>query len=352
MRKTPSMQPLMFLFMQWNTQGELGYRFRAPLFFSGEGLDQQRTNLFINDSSDNGTFTYRALDSVTEATTTMTVTEAFRRQLSDQGAEGFEFGGQLSVQSTELGSFGQTDFFVKRDGSTDTFDYALEPQRNTAAEFLMLLNTRGAEGWEWLSTFVIGEGLNVNFQELFVRRIGSPARFDFRALAAEATQEGALAQMNSEGASQYRFVGPLFLPGSIASSNLFVRDSSRARTFAYTALANEVTRNRFVIQADAQGPAGAYYKGPIFLGAENFSLYVSSAAREVASLPVLMVTTSLTLTFTPMAAGSFQLERSTTLTSWEPVDSAEHGRPGIPIIWDRAVDRSIGPKLFYRVAKQ
>ncbi|MDB4673703.1 hypothetical protein OAF27_02700 [Verrucomicrobiales bacterium] len=331
-----------------NAQGEAGKVWIGPRVFfdfsNPGGLDS--VEFFGCDLDNPKTYEYRLANFVDDPS-------AFIDELNSQGAQGFEFQATLLLSDGAVGSTqDQAIVFARESGPSQTFEYQLIPTQLSQIA-IGTFNEQGAAGFEWFGPLFFGEGENSEFFDFFVRRPGQNEIFSYEQQPTVEGRAGFLAQINSQGAEGDRWKGNFSSDGGTAS--VFVQNSQERFNYSYSSLEQQDTRSSFLNQVNAQGEAGAYFRGELAFFSDGVSdskaIY---ATRTGGGAParlggVIVFLRNDELSFTPEEAGDFQLAGSSNLVDYDPVGGIESSS-GETITW--SIEITSEPKRFFRVERQ
>ncbi len=322
-----------------NSNGSQGFQYRGLTFLESDESPNTDTNYFINDEADSATYEYIARD-IAESSAN------FIGLLNELGAEGFSF-------VISYNPFGGPSFYIfeKQVGSTETFSYRIRESLSTSLETLSLLQSQGAEGWEWLGLRSISKpGGGTSPYQLFLKRSSrsDTETFSYRGLVRKKNAAAALSQLNTQGSEGFRYIVNLRNRTDSEILNIFVRSSMNLSNYSYSAEPLVPTRMEFVAQADAQGGSGRYFKDSQISASDPLA-FGNVYVRATISAGGIDIATDGQITFTPLESGSFQLQTSTGLQSWTNSGAAQMGTAGAAITFNPGVS---GTRRFFRVISQ
>ncbi len=194
---------------QMNQQGQQGFRYRVPFYFSSGSAD-----IFWKLNSSSATYQHNLAP-------TATTRSALLAQLNNAGANGYMFITLLWF----TGDTSSQNLLVKKIGSASTYGYRLLSETDTSTEFASQVNQQGTEGYMWLAPLVIGAGFQS--YNLYVTDFSSK-RYDCRLITSTGNQT---TLMNQQGASGYLYVTPLSFNGH--NVDLYLRDKTSSKTYLY-----------------------------------------------------------------------------------------------------------------------
>lgn len=247
---------------QLNAQGARGFRYFSGFAFPTGPASFEQVAGYVKDAD--VTYSY-------ELPSTATDTTAFGSQLNAQGARGFMWGGPIIV-----GGANHT-IYRKVAGSASSYSYAVLPGQasgsETSAYFLSQANGQGAGGFYYVTPQVVG-GASVN---LYRKDSQGSATYGYEVLANPGTDGDFFAQLNAQGAANFRFKTP-YAFGSEGIKVIYEKDLSQAPSFSYYALDDQGSSAAFIAQANAEGAKGNGLIGSYALpsGATK-ALYFTSA---------------------------------------------------------------------------
>lgn len=228
------------LLAQLNDQGAKGFRYFSGFAFPTGPATFEVVAGYVKDAD--VTYSY-------ELPPTATDTTAFESQLNAQGARGFTWGGPIIV-----GAANHT-IYRKVGGSASSYSYAVLPGQapgsETSAYFLGQANGQGAGGYYYVAPQVIG-GVYVN---LYRKDSQGSATYGYEALANPGADGDFFAQLNAQGARNFRFKTP-YAFGSEGIKVIYEKDLSQAPAFSYYALDDQGSSATFIAQANAEGAKG------------------------------------------------------------------------------------------------
>jgi hypothetical protein len=154
------------------------------------------------------------------------------------------------------------------------------PPPTTAASLVTQLNAEGALGFEFMFFSAFGGGLSPSVSSLFVRNTSRPKTYTYKTLPVPTSPTSLVNLMNTEGAMGFRYFGDQifnFNTPQAESISLFVKDSSNA-TYTFKHLTPASDEATFLAQANAEGALGFTYISdivhPIVGGFLQNSFYV------------------------------------------------------------------------------
>lgn len=195
------------------------------------------------------------------------------------------------TQTTNEGAAGYayvTDYFfsnVTQQGAIYFSDQArprtyqtkiLSTSVTNAGSKVTALNVQGNLGYGYQGdVFFADNGLQASARH--VKPTPGSGNMSYAAVAAPATQAEYLSLLNQQGASGFRYIGPLTYPPN--TSVLFEKSSQRPGPFTYRMVASATTAAAFETQANTQGAEGYAYKGPLTVGGASYELYAKDGSR-------------------------------------------------------------------------
>ena len=195
------------------------------------------------------------------------------------------------TQTTSEGAAGYTyvtDYFfsnVTQQGAIYFRDQAsprtyqtkiLSTSVTNAGSKVTALNVQGNLGYGYQGdVFFADNGLQASARH--VKPTPGSGNMSYAAVAAPTTQAEYLSLLNQQGASGFRYIGPLTYPPN--ASVLFEKSSQRPGPFTYRMVASATTAAAFETQANTQGAEGYAYKGPLTVGGASVDLYAKDGSR-------------------------------------------------------------------------
>ncbi|KVD43752.1 hypothetical protein WS61_15975 [Burkholderia sp. ABCPW 11] len=189
------------------------------------------------------------------------------------GAAGTGSGGTGSGGTGSGGSGGSG-------GSTVTLRYETKPIASDKASFVTLVNGEGAKGYRYLGDyFYSADNATVS---IFVND-GTAPTYTYQLQDAPADVASFVAQANAQGASGYRYDGPL------SYGYLYRKDGGSSSTYSYVSAALPTSQAAFLAQANGQGQSGYWFVSPMMVASGSGNLYMkdnaSSATYTYEALP-------------------------------------------------------------------
>lgn len=199
---------------------------------------------------------------------------ALQAQLDEHGGRGFRVGPHDAQE------------YRKANGSTSVFSYRVikvePPPFSSEAELLTRAKAQGAAGYRQ-----IGDTLNLGTESvrIYEKELNSSGIYDYEALPAPANDASLLAQLNTQGARGYRFKTSydFGMEGSDVR-HVYEKDLSQSSsTFRFYALEYDPSVDANFVQANAEGAKGNLVVGPktidgvkkmLYLTPENCSGYI------------------------------------------------------------------------------
>ncbi|MGS0895660.1 hypothetical protein ACVBGC_24485 [Burkholderia stagnalis] len=155
---------------------------------------------------------------------------------------------------------------------TLTLRYDAQPTAADQASFLTLVNSEGAKGYRYLGDYFYSTS-NGGSNSIFVND-GTAQTYTYQLQAAPADMTSFVSQANSQGASGYRYEGPL------TYGNLYRKDGGSSATYTYTTTSLPADTNGFLTQANGQGQSGYWFVGPMAVGSVQANMYMKNNASS------------------------------------------------------------------------
>lgn len=157
-------------------------------------------------------------------------------------------------------------------GGTLTWRYEAQPVAADRASFLTLVNNEGAKGYRYLGDYFYAAG-NGGTQSIFVND-GTAQTYTYQLQTAPADMTSFVNTANAQGASGYRYEGPL------TYGDLYRKDGGSSATYTYTTTGLPADANAFLTQANGQGQSGYWFVGPLMVGAVQANVYMKNDASN------------------------------------------------------------------------
>ena len=222
------------LLAQMNAQGARGFQNIGGLLVGAEYV-----NFYVKDQNTN--FSYAAQD-------TASTTADLLVQLNGFGARGYRFDGFLTSGT-----------YYVRDNTASllTYSYELPTAPTTTSGFLTQANDRGASGFYFLFTYLIGG----NTVAIYGKDT-SDARYQYElhpSADVNVSADDFVAQANVQGQRGFKFATSFFF--NDGSRNIYAKDSAQNARFAYKASGTVTPASALVAQANAEGQLNFVYAG-------------------------------------------------------------------------------------------
>ncbi|WP_175691277.1 hypothetical protein [Burkholderia anthina] len=170
--------------------------------------------------------------------------------------------------------------------STLTLRYDAQPVAADAASFLTLVNSEGAKGYRYLADSYY-DAANGGSRSIFVND-GTAQTYTYQLQTPPADMTSFVNQANAQGASGYRYEGPLTF------GDLYRKDGGSSATYTYTTTALPADTNAFLTQANGQGQSGYWFLGPMVVGSVQANVYMkNNASNSTYTYDALVPTTSV-----------------------------------------------------------
>jgi hypothetical protein len=160
------------------------------------------------------------------------------------------------------------------------YDYQIVTPATSAASFVTASNTQGAARFFYYGDNIFG---NVNNPSLsiYARALSRSITYTTQTSVAATSQSAFLAQLNTNGASGFRFIGNQIFGGQIEST--FVKDSTNA-VYSYRSRASAADATSFLTALNDEGAAGYQYQGDVtFIEGASFASYALFARNTSAN---------------------------------------------------------------------
>ncbi|MEN8514375.1 hypothetical protein [Burkholderia sp. RS02] len=157
-------------------------------------------------------------------------------------------------------------------GSMLTLRYDAQPTAADQAGFLTLLNSEGAKGYRYLGDYFYNAS-NGGSRSIFVSD-GTAQTYTYQLQSTPADMTGFVSQANAQGASGYRFEGPL------TYGYLYRKDGGSSATYTYATTGLPADTNAFLAQANGQGQSGYWFVGPMMVGSVQANVYMKNNASN------------------------------------------------------------------------
>ncbi|MCB2018772.1 MAG: hypothetical protein KDF54_14870 [Hydrogenophaga sp.] len=194
-------------------------------------------------------------------------------QTSSQGAAGYAY-----VTDYFFSNASQSGaIYFKDQASPRTYQIKiLSTTVTNAGSKVTALNVQGNLGYGYQGdVFFSGNGLQASARH--VKPVPGSGNMSYAAVEAPTTQTAYLNLLNQQGASGFRYLGPLTYPP--ITSLLFEKSSQRPGPFTYRMVASATTAAAFETQANTQGAEGYAYKGPLSVGGTSYDLYAKDGSK-------------------------------------------------------------------------
>jgi hypothetical protein len=221
------------LLAQMNAQGARGFQYISGLSFGAEFV-----NLYVKDQNTN--FTYQALDQVTTANDLLV-------QLNGWGARGYRLDGFDT----------SGNYYVRDNTASLSYSYELPVAPSTSSAFLAQANNRGALGFYFVFTYIIG-GSTV----ALYGKDSSDARYQYElhpSTDVNFTADDFVAQANAQGLRGFKYTTGFFF--NDVTRNIYVKDTAQNATFSFKAALTASPAAALVSQANAEGQLNFLYAG-------------------------------------------------------------------------------------------
>ncbi|RQS19270.1 hypothetical protein DIE03_34885, partial [Burkholderia sp. Bp8992] len=203
---------------------------------------------------------------------------SFLTLVNNEGAKGYRYLGDYFYNASSGGS---QSIFVN-DGTAQTYTYQLQTAPADMASFVNAANAQGASGYRYEGPLTYGD--------LYRKDGGSSATYTYATATLPTSQDAFVTQANGQGHSGYWFVGPMMV-GS-AQANLYMKNNASGSTYTYDALTPPAGVDDFIAQANSEGAKGYRAKGEMSFGPAN-----PTGAINVAWIYVKDQTQSPTFTY-------------------------------------------------------
>ncbi|MCO1385912.1 DUF2345 domain-containing protein [Burkholderia multivorans] len=188
---------------------------------------------------------------------------------SGSGNSGGTGGGTGNGGGTSGGTGGGTGGTGGSGGGAVTLRYEALPTASDAASFLTLVNGEGAKGYRYLSDAYYAA--DAATRSIFVND-GAAQTYTYQLQSPPADVAAFVAQANAQGASGYRYEGPL------TYGELYRKDGGSSATYTYAAANPPTDTAAFIAQANDQGQSGYWFVGPMMIGSQQANLYMKNNA--------------------------------------------------------------------------
>ncbi|WP_241300141.1 hypothetical protein [Burkholderia stabilis] len=155
---------------------------------------------------------------------------------------------------------------------TLTWRYEAQPVSADKASFLTLVNSEGAKGYRYLGDYYYSAG-NGGTQSIFVND-GTAQTYTYQLQTAPADMTSFVNAANAQGASGYRYEGPL------TYGDLYRKDGGSSATYTYTTTGLPADANAFLTQANGQGQSGYWFLGPMAVASVQANVYMKNNASN------------------------------------------------------------------------
>ena len=231
------------LLAQMNAQGTRGFQYISGLLLGAEFV-----NLYVKEQ--NTTFSYTAQD-------TASTTGDLSVQLNGFGARGYRFDSFLASGT----------YYVRDNTATLIYSYDLPPAPTTTTGFLTQANDRGASGFHFVFTFLIGGSTIAIYG-----KDTSEARYQYE-LHPSTDVNFAVAdfvnQANAQGQRGFKFTTGFFFGDGVR--NIYVKDGTQNASFSYKASASVSPRAALVAQANGEGRLNFVYAGGLVFFPDGYA---------------------------------------------------------------------------------
>ena len=157
-------------------------------------------------------------------------------------------------------------------GGTLTWRYEAQPVAADKASFLTLVNSEGAKGYRYLGDYYYNASSG-GTQSIFVND-GTAQSYTYQLQTAPADMTSFVNTANAQGASGYRYEGPL------TYGDLYRKDGGSSATYTYTTTGLPADANAFLTQANGQGQSGYWFLGPIAVASVQANIYMKNNASS------------------------------------------------------------------------
>lgn len=223
--------------------------------------------------------------------------------------------------------------------STLTLRYDAQPTAADQASFLTLINNEGAKGYRYLGDYFYDAG-NGGSQSIFVNDSAAQT-YTYQLQTTPTSMAGFVSQANAQGASGYRFDGPL------TYGYLYRKDGGSSATYSYTTTGLSTDPNMFVTQANGQGQSGYWFLGPMAVGSVQANVYMKNNASNATYTYDALMPTSTAADFIAQAnSEGAKGYRSKGEMQFGPV----HPTGAINISWIYVKDQTQSPTFTYQSA--
>lgn len=156
------------------------------------------------------------------------------------------------------------------DGTAQTYTYQLQTAPADMTSFVNAANAQGASGYRYEGPLTYGD--------LYRKDGGSSATYTYTATGQPADVNAFLAQANGQGQSGYWFVGPMMV-GAV-QANVYMKNNASNATYTYDALTSTSTVDDFIAQANSEGAKGYRAKGAMVFGTATSWVYVKDQTQS------------------------------------------------------------------------
>lgn len=200
-----------------------------------------------------------------EALPTASDAASFLTLVNGEGAKGYRY-----LSDAYYAAEAATRSIFVNDGVAQTYTYQLQPPPANVAAFVAQANAQGASGYRYEGPLTYGE--------LYRKDGGSSATYTYATAALPAGTSAFIAQANGQGQSGYWFVGPMVV--GTEQANLYMKNNASAATYTYDALTPTSNVADFMAQANDEGAKGYRAKGAMAFGSETAWVYVKDRTQS------------------------------------------------------------------------
>ncbi len=250
---------------QANAEGSTRFSFVGDNAF-GDPLNPAISAIYVRASALPATYLYQTVPAASSVA-------AFISQLNTQGALGYRyFGDQIYA--------GTVASVLVKESSSATYQYRGLTPASSASTFLALVNSEGAQGYQYQGDVGIDSGGgNFVFASVFSRNSATPSTYSYETATITASAAALVVQANSQGARNFLYRGGIAFSGSFSETlSLYEKDNTRGDTFRYEQLARSATAPAFLSQTNAQGARRFRYFGEVGFADGTFASFYASVA--------------------------------------------------------------------------
>lgn len=200
-----------------------------------------------------------------EALPTASDAASFLTLVNGEGAKGYRY-----LSDAYYAADAATRSIFVNDGAAQTYTYQLQSPPADVAAFVAQANAQGASGYRYEGPLTYGE--------LYRKDGGSSATYTYAAANPPTGTAAFIAQANDQGQSGYWFVGPMMIGSQQA--NLYMKNNASAATYTYDALTPTSTVADFIAQANQEGAKGYRAKGAMMFGSDSAWVYVKDRTQS------------------------------------------------------------------------